>query len=274
VRVTSDEQAAFRKDGFVIARNLLPALAIEELLASFQKTVQDSLRMLGVAHSRPNLHDALVALHAADLDVYKKVMGCLWRKEVASRTCNSPAILQFLKEKFGWSDVFLPGGQVALIMGDKLRIPNGYFGLIPHQDFPSVQGSLDGVVAWFPLLEVSRKNFPMEVIPGSHHRGVFPTVDRGQSTWEIPSDSYQEEDFVPIEANAGDVVFMSVFTVHRSSLSGEPGAFRIAMSTRFDNGDEPTFIERSFPTAYVRSIERKPYFPGFPDAGQLAKAFS
>jgi hypothetical protein len=46
------------------------------------------------------------------------------------------------------------------------------------------------------------------------------------------------------------------------------------MSTRFDNGDEPTFIQRSFPTAYVRSIERKPYFPGFPDSEQLAKAFS
>lgn len=270
----SVEQETFRKDGFVIARNLLPIARIEELLASFQKTVEDTLRMLGVAHSWPNLHDALVALHGADIETYKKVLGSLWRKEVAFRTCNDPAILQFLKEKFGWSDVFLPGGQVALIMGDKLRIPNGYFGLIPHQDFPSVQGSLDGVVAWFPLLDVSRKNFPMEVIPGSHHRGIFPTIDRGQSTWEIPADQYREEDFVPVELNAGDVVFMSVFTVHRSSLAGEPGAFRIAMSTRFDNGDEPTFIQRSFPSAYVRSIERKPYFPGFPDAAQLAKAFS
>lgn len=270
----SEEQAAFIRDGFVVAPNLLAATTINGLLDSFQKTVEDSLRMLGVAHSWPNLHDALVALHAADLDTYKKVLGCLWRKEMATRTCNDPAILQFLKEKFGWSDVFLPGGQVALIMGDKLRIPNGYFGLIPHQDFPSVQGSLDGVVAWFPLLDVSRKNFPMEVIPGSHHRGVFPTIDRGQSTWEIPTDCYREEDFVPIEVKAGDVVFMSVFTVHRSSLSGEAGAFRVAMSTRFDNGDEPTFIRRSFPSAYVRSIERKPYFPGFPDAAELAEIFN
>lgn len=272
--MSSVEQETFKKDGFVVARNLLSISKLEELLASFQKTVQDSLRMLGVAHSWPSLHDALVALHAADIDVYKKVLGCLWRKEAASRTCNDPAILQFLREKFGWTDVFLPGGQVAVIMGDKLRIPTGYFGFIPHQDFPSVQGSLDGVVAWFPLLDVSRKNFPMEVIPGSHDRGIFPTIDRGSSTSEIPPDLYQEEDFVPVELNAGDVVFMSVFTVHRSSPVGEPGAFRIAMSTRFDNGDEATFIQRSFPTAYIRSIERKPYFPGFPDAGQLAKVFS
>src|SRR5689334_11500350 len=103
----------FNKEGFVVARNLLPTAKLNELLASFQKTVQDSLRTLGAPDSWPDLHEALVALHAADMDTYKKVMAALWRKEAASRVCNDPAILQFLKDKFGWSDVFLPGGQVV-----------------------------------------------------------------------------------------------------------------------------------------------------------------
>jgi ectoine hydroxylase-related dioxygenase (phytanoyl-CoA dioxygenase family) len=119
-----------------------------------------------------------------------------------------------------------------------------------HQDFPSVQGSLDGVVVWFPLVDVDRDNFPLEIIPRSHKLGLLPTINHGEATWEVKPGSYNEADFLPIEAKAGDVLFMSVFMIHRSSLEGKPGSFRLAMSTRFDNGDEPTFVDLCVPTNF------------------------
>jgi hypothetical protein len=56
------------------------------------------------------------------------------------------ALFSFVRAAFGWIDIFLPGGEVVLVMGTELKIPNGYFGLGAHQDFRSLQGSLNGLV--------------------------------------------------------------------------------------------------------------------------------
>jgi Phytanoyl-CoA dioxygenase (PhyH) len=269
----SQELEAFKASGFYVAEGLLAEKSITQLLISMKKTVVDQLRCLSAPTEHADVFSALKALHAADIDRYKKIVGAFWRKEDAFNLAHSERITSFLKEKFGWGDLFLPGGQVILIMAHELKIPNGYFGLVTHQDFPSVQGSLDGVVVWFPLGDVDRDNFPLEIIPGSHKSGLLPMISHGTSTSEVKPECYDSADFIPVEVKAGDVVFMSVFTIHRSSLQGKLGNCRLAVSTRFDNGDEPTFVDRGYPTAYVRSVARDQYYPGFPSQQQVDAVF-
>ncbi|TKT72900.1 phytanoyl-CoA dioxygenase family protein [Afipia massiliensis] len=269
----SPELVSYKANGFFVAKGLLEEKSVQRLMQSMQKTVTDQLRALSASAEEDGLFPALKALHRIDIQRYKKVVGALWRKEEAFKLAHDKNITDFLREKFGWHDIFLPGGQVALIMSDELKIPNGYFGFVTHQDFPSVQGSLDGVVVWFPLVNVDRSNFPLEVIPQSHRLGLLPTIKHGESTWEVNPDAYNQEEFVPIEVDVGDVIFMSVFTIHRSSINGAPGRFRLAMSTRFDNGDEPTFVDRVYPTAYTRSVQREQYFEGFPTPAQVKAVF-
>ena len=50
-----------------------------------------------------------------------------------------------------------------------------------------------------------------------------------------------------IDCDPGDVVAFSSFLVHRTAAG--PG-LRIAISTRFNNAAEPSFIERGYPTPY------------------------
>ena len=269
----SKELEAFKANGFFVARGLLDREAIARLLDSMKKTVVDQLGALSAKAEHDDVFSALKALHSADIDRYKKVVGALWRKEEAFRLAHDDSIVGFLNEKFGWADLFLPGGQVILVMAHELKIPNGYFGFVTHQDFPSVQGSLDGVVVWFPLVDVTRDNFPLEIIPGSHRLGLLPTINHGASTWEVKPECYNSSDFIPLEVRAGDVIFMSVFMIHRSSLEGKPGNCRLAVSTRFDNGDEPTFIDRVYPTAYVRSVAREQYHQNFPTQQQVDTTF-
>lgn len=270
----SKEATLFSEQGYVVARGLLDRETVDGLSNSFKRTVDNSLAQLGRGGPTSSLLEALEKLHGADINTYKRVVGSLWRKETATKVCNDSRIIGFLKEKFGWSDIYLPGGQVALIMAESLRIPGGYFGIVSHQDFPSVQGSLDGVVVWFPLMDVAADNFPMEIIPGSHLRGMLPMIDHGPSTSEVDPACIADMNFVPLEMMAGDVAFMSVFTVHRSCLVGRPDAFRVAMSTRFDNADEPTFVERCYPTAYTRSVERRQYVKDFPQLDQVKATFA
>jgi hypothetical protein len=97
-------------------------------------------------------------------------------------------------------------------------------------------------------------------------------VDDGKASWEIRSD-YQEEDYVPVEVDIGDVSFISMFTIPRSSKNGTLGRYRLALSTRFDNADEATFIERCYPTAYEQNVHHAQYFPGFPTIEQFKAPF-
>lgn len=270
--VNASEQ--FKKNGFYIARNLFNGT--DDIIVAREgiyKTFRDQLAYLGAKVYEDDILGDMQQLHKIDIERYKKVIGSLWRKFEIFNLMNHSKIIGFLKDQFRWQDIFLPGGQVVHIMAKELEIPDGYFGLVPHQDFPSVQGSLDGVVVWLPLVNVDRDNYPLELIPRSHFEGVLPAREHNNSTWETDTSRYREEDYLPVEVNEGDVVFMSLFTIHRSSKKGEPGRLRLAASTRFDNADERTFIERCYPTAYTRAVRREQYFPGFPTAAQVAKIY-
>lgn len=269
----SEELETLRRDGFCIARGLLPEADVTATLESVHRTIRDQLREVGATAAGDDLHGALRALHAADIERYKRVLGALWRKADVSGLMRHPALFGFLKRAFGWTDVFLPGGEVALLMAADLKIPGGYFGLGAHQDFPSVQGSLDGVVAWIPLTDVDRDGWPVEVIAGSHRRGLITDVDETRNGWEIRPEALGEAAWLPVEAKAGDVVFLSVFTVHRSRREGDPARLRLALSTRFDNGAEPTFVGRAYPTAYQRTVHRDQYVADFPTPGQIRALF-
>ncbi len=264
---------SFKKDGYYIARNLIDHKEITTMMAQLHKNFNDQLAFLGETVSDEDIFASMQRLHAKDIERYKKLVGAIWRKIEVYNLMHHRNILKFLSDQFGWQDIFVPGGQVALIMAEELRIPDGYFGLIPHQDFPSVQGSLDGVVVWLPLVDVDAHNYPLEVIPDSHLNGILPATESSNKTWEIAKDHCKDEAFVPVEVKAGDVVFMSLFTVHRSSQKGTAGRFRVAFSTRFDNADEATFIERCYPTAYLRTVHREQYFPGFPTPDQVSHIF-
>jgi len=186
---------------------------------------------------------------------------------------HHPRLFEFMREALGWEDVFLPGGDVVFIMAADLEIPGGYFGLDAHQDFPSVQGSLDALVAWIPLSDVDRRGYPIELVAGSHRRGLITEVDETATGWNIRAEQLLQAKWQPIVVSAGDVVFMSVFTIHRSVLIADPGRLRIALSTRFDNAAEPTFIARAYPTAYKRQVHRDQYVPDFPTAEQIRQLF-
>lgn len=266
------ELMQFKKDGFYIARNLIDVGEVDFALQSISRSFSDQLPQ-DLAVVGGDCFANMQALFNFDLNRYKKTAAAVWRKQDIFHLMHHSAIIEFLMEKFGFRDLFLPGGQVVFIMAHELAIPGGYFGLAPHQDYLSVQGSLDGVVVWMPLVDVDKNNFPLEVIPKSHLKGVLTLSDPTFQSPEIRGDQFQECDFVPVEVKRGDVVFMSLFTAHRSSLKGTTGRCRVALSTRFDNGGEPTYIDRGYPTAYMRKVHREPLIEGFPSKEMVESTF-
>lgn len=268
----SKELSLYKKDGFYVAKGLLKISACDfvrsRISATFASVLKDEFLL-----TEKDLHLSMTKLYAESIDKYKKVAGSVWRLLDVNKLLQSDEIINFLIDKFKWGGVFIPGGQVVHIMANDLRIPDGYFGLSPHQDWPSVQGSLDGLVVWIPLVDVDRNNFPLEVVPGSHINGLMNTHGTGNEIRQLEMSKCNEMEWVPVEVSVGDVVFMSNFTVHRSSTFGVPGCYRVAVSTRYDNASEKTYIERCYPTAYQRTVHRDLFIHGFPSRSNIDEIF-
>jgi ectoine hydroxylase-related dioxygenase (phytanoyl-CoA dioxygenase family) len=157
------------------------------------------------------------------------------------------------------------------VNGDRLVIPNGYQGFAAHQDWPSIQGSLDCVVSWVPLVPIHAQKFPLLVSPRSHLRGMLQGRIQANAL-EISTEDISDDSFIPVIVDVGDVVCMSSWMVHKTGVVGSQG-MRISCSTRWDNAAEATFIERKYPCAYQRSVQRNLITPDFPSTEQVQAVF-
>jgi ectoine hydroxylase-related dioxygenase (phytanoyl-CoA dioxygenase family) len=134
-----------------------------------------------------------------------------------------------------------------------------------------MQGSLDSVVFWLPLTPVSTRSNPLEVVPKSHLLGLLNTVGHVM-TPTVSDGRITEQSFVPIAVEPGDVIFFSSFLVHRTSELDD-GLVRIALSGRFNNAEEKTYVEHGYPTPYKYSYRTDLIYQDFPSLAELATIF-
>jgi ectoine hydroxylase-related dioxygenase (phytanoyl-CoA dioxygenase family) len=245
----------YHQNGFVVVNDCLPQALINDAMSSLTELLEFVANKKFVSNTKfKNTRQALAFFHSRDINFYTSILSALWRFRPLNQLMKSESIESVVKELLDTSWLFLPGGDVVHLMCDELQIPGGYHGLGAHQDWPSVGGSSDGLVAWLALTDVTVDSYPIEVIPGSHRSGIFKGLGVLDRPWEIDIRPYSVSDFIPVECSAGDVVFFSNYLIHRSSINGS--GFRMACSTRFDNGSELSYVQRGFPTAYKRVVER------------------
>jgi ectoine hydroxylase-related dioxygenase (phytanoyl-CoA dioxygenase family) len=138
-----------------------------------------------------------------------------------------------------------------------------------HQDWPSIQGSIDSLIVWIPLTNVNENSYPVQIIPGSHAEGLRECTAKSNVS-QITLSNDEEMRYIDVVCNPGDVIIFSTFLIHRTKLTGDSA--RIAVSNRFDNMFEKSFIERSFPCAYVRIVDRN--LVNVPDNAYIKKTLN
>lgn len=128
-----------------------------------------------------------------------------------------------------------------------LAIKDIYHTMPPHQDIYSTQGSSDSVVVWLPLIDMDRSIGALEIVPKSHTLGVLVSgVEEGFGL----VDGFKNEDFKSIELSVGDILIFSAFLVHRSGANSTE-SIRWSAHLRYNNLDDPDFINRKFPHPYI-----------------------
>lgn len=195
----------------------------------------------------PMLFDCYNILYHQDIEKYKAHLAICAKLPSIQNLFMNDNVQNTLVE-LGLEVPVPPTHPVMNVMG--LPIPGGYNGTEEHQDWPSIQGSLDMITVWIPFMNITKDSYPLEVAPGSHKCGLLD----GHTDGSVTKVYYDNSAFIPLECSVGDIVFMSGFLVHRTGLGV---GFRIAASMRFDNAAEPTFIERNYPCAQKRTVDRE-----------------
>ena len=149
---------------------------------------------------------------------------------------------------------------MLMMNSSKLSRKDSHHKTPPHQDWRSIQGSIDSVVVWIPLVDVTKDMGPLQIVPFSHKNGLKRTI---KDEWfrkikNPPSD----DQFINVEMNKGDALFFSTFLIHKS---GDICADKIRWSVqfRYNNLEDRTFIKNKYPNPYQIKINDKIINPKF-----------
>lgn len=252
------EDMTYNRDGFHIARQVLPKSFLDAVEhAVFEPVALQAEYVLG---HRFTLRDPLSTRHALMRELKTRApdryLGALKVSQLDGAVLSAsaqPALLAVLKD-LGLRHPVVALKPYPIVIAPDLHFEGGYNIRPPHQEWPVMQGSHNGLVVWFPLHDVTNEHSSIEMYPGSHLHGVLPyEVSRCGSRVQ---ESVLPMRPVRLEMRRGDLAVFSAFTVHRSSPEGN--ALRAAISIRFNDLAEPGFIERAYPDTSSFSISREP----------------
>jgi phytanoyl-CoA hydroxylase len=264
----------FRRQGFVLRRGFLPAAEVQAVRDDAWRVFAAQLRRLGVTPPAP----------ADGPEACRALAEMFQRDRVALFNCGKhcqnlislhrlglhPDVLGEV-ERLGVIAPNICTRPVLFFNHPALAEQEVYYKTPAHQDWLSMDGSLNLVVVWIPLGDVSVALGTLQVVPGSHLQGLHEPKAEAVGGF-VPIPGLAEEAFVDVEVSAGDVLFFSAFLVHRSG-NNVTDRLRWSCHFRYNDLQDPSFIDRRYPSPYVYRPTHERVRPGYPDAQTLRRYF-
>jgi phytanoyl-CoA hydroxylase len=189
----------------------------------------------------------LISLHKLSLD--EKLIGKIKYLGVKEPVISTRPVMYFNSRHLAQSEV--------------------YYKTPPHQDWRSIQGSLNSIVAWVPLIDINKALGCLEVIPGSHQDGL---QNSEKDDWFRSIPAIAENKFASLNVETGDVLFFSTFLIHRSG-NNITESIRWSCHFRYNDLSEETFIARKYPNPYIYKPQQELITPDFPDKKLIHNIF-
>jgi phytanoyl-CoA hydroxylase len=259
--------------GFALARRFFQKEEVERVRGDAKNVFMIQMLRHGILHSNnPSETEFEVALFEYFKRDLQEFMNCgkqIQHLVSLHRISLDNRIEQALRDKLGMKFPNVSTRPVLYFNSRLLAKEEVYWRVFPHQDWRSMQGSLDSIVVWVPLADVDTKLGALEVVPGSHKLGLL-TTEVINSFGKV--EQFVDEDFVSVEAEQGDVLFFSSFLVHRSGIN-VTDSIRWSCHFRYNNLAEETFIERGYPHAYIYKPQEELITPDFPSKELIGNFF-
>jgi phytanoyl-CoA hydroxylase len=266
------DSAAYRRQGFLHLRGFFGRGEIEAVRHDAIRVFgsQAAACKLALSHesSEPDPDTILFELFRHDVGRFSNCGKQVQHLVSLHRLSLDQRIFDALRQ-IGLSVPNISTRPVLFFNSRHLATKEVYWRVFAHQDWRSMQGSLNSAVVWVPLQDIDRPLGALEIVPGSHRRGLLATevVERFGKV-----DGFAEADFQPIEVERGDALVFSAFLVHRSGTNSTD-SIRWSCHFRYNDLAEPTFIARGYPHAYVYYPIEQLLTPGFPSPQQVRRVF-
>jgi phytanoyl-CoA hydroxylase len=258
----------YREQGFTLARGLFPAAEIDRVRADAREVFLAQMRRRGLDDG--DFEAGLYRFFASDLDGFVAASQQVQHLISLNRLGVDERVVAALRE-LGLGFPNISTRPLMLFNSRHLATREVYWRLPVHQDWRNMQGSLDAVVVWLPLVDVDRALGALEVLPGSHTLGLLEA--RVAGGYPEIAEGFDESRFVPCEMARGDALFFSAFLLHRSGTN-TTDSIRWSCQLRYNNLREATFLERGFPHPYIYKPREELITPGFPSRAELEDFFS
>jgi hypothetical protein len=138
-----------------------------------------------------------------------------------------------------------------------------------HQEFPAQLRSLDGLIFWSPLRNLTSQLGPVEICPQSQHEGIIPVYsdsDESGKTGAYALRLENEEQVItkyqsttPL-ADQGDLVLMDWLVVHRSGTNNSAES-RWTMQIRYFNFMDKIGISTDWKGSFASGVDFRDVFP-------------
>jgi ectoine hydroxylase-related dioxygenase (phytanoyl-CoA dioxygenase family) len=194
---------AWRRDGFIIVRELFDAAEIADAVAESERLLSDFEHLLSVRNLRCRWQNNIFTGECT-FETFDPVIDL---SPVCRRLAYDPRLLDVLAELYG---------EPACLFKDKLIYkPPGVKGYGLHQDWIAWKDfPRSFLTVLIPFDPADRDNGCTVVYPGCHRAGPLAPAD-GQYH-ELPADVVDEAAAVPLILAPGDVAIFDGFTPHRS----------------------------------------------------------
>ena len=268
-------QEQFNNDGYILLRDFLDQDVVNNIYRDARKIFATQIkRVTGKSvdiDDRDTFEKAMFESFEKDFTAFVNTGKTVQHTFSLHRLGLDPKIENLLKE-IGLSNPII-GARASMQFNSRFLSKDGskHWKLDAHQDWRTGQGSLDSTVIWFPMVDAGADIGALQVIPGSHKTGLQESSTSGYQggiTSEL-----KESDFVQTEFKVGDILVFSAFLIHQSG-NNITNNIRWSVQLRYNNLDEPTFIERGYPMAYIYKPETELVTPNFPSVEQLKQVFS
>ncbi len=260
-RLRQDELDQFARDGYVVAKNIIPESYIYEVRNELAQVVDYHARELYRAGKITKLHDELGFLHRlTELvkeapELMRLLTGTSPAGPAIFRLITCPDLLDVMEQLVG------PEVEASSVYRVRPKLPDSADGVVPwHQDqgyFHTMADKKLVVTCWVPLMNATVAAGCMEVIPGSHKNGVARHfwAKSPAPPLTVHPDYLPETTPVPVPADIGDAVLMTNLTMHRST-DNYSGLIRWATDLRYESPDVGDFYP--YEAAFMARSRKRP----------------
>jgi phytanoyl-CoA hydroxylase len=239
--VSDDFAPAYRRDGYVVLRDVFPTGELERARDELYDLFETRFAAAGINGSSGS--SLLAATYRSERGLWQQCARRMWDLMSVYSLAAGPRLADTLRRLGLERPMISTRPEVRTDMPGDERYMQPW-----HQDWRYGQGSLNAVTTWVPLHRVTAENGTIELVPGSHLLGYLEAVElENPRRFAIDEAAFDGLPREVAELEFGEAVVFSQMLVHRSghNSSGTP---RLTIQARFADFAEPAFLANGLPT--------------------------